>query len=169
MKSIKIFGKYIHRLYKFKKSSSFVKDIINTLWGLMSSKNTKKIILEPNKIYDINKMKTINKYNIDPITKKIISFEDLDKEQYFKYNGARIAPFITAYRRKYIYDLLKDKVNDICYIHTDGFIIKNNGKLEQYFGFGDDMGQMKYERIFKKYKTTSKFEIINNVKKIRIS
>ena len=81
-----------------------------------------------------------------------------------------MSPFITAYGRYYIFQILHKRIDDVCFIHTDGFIIKDNGKLKEEFRFDEDkLGYIKEEPIFKEHKTTKQFEIINFINKKRLA
>ena len=157
----KMFGKFIHRLYKYKHMSPVIKAIMNVLWGAMCQKKVNHIVVKKGSEYDLNDQ--MKNFVFDPKT-GTCSFDDVDKDNYFLYDACRIGPFVTSYCRYYLYNMLKGHEDDICYIHTDGFIIKDDGNLHKHFRFGHGLGQVKYERIFKDHPKTTKFKIKNSLK-----
>ena len=162
VKACKIFGKFIYRLYKYKHDADLVKPVMNRLWGFLGSKTTLKLTTE--KEFRADNITDLNLTNFDMKTGQLLNFQITKEEKYFKYNACRITPFITAYRRNFLYKLLKPFEKDIAYIHTDGWIMKNPGNITEIFDMGDKMGQLKIEPIFRDNANITSLRIINAMK-----
>ena len=131
-----LFEKYINYLYPHKKDCFLIKRLLNILWGALSSKNwitDGSLNLDDNLEFKV-------KYDNDFCIQKV---DKITEEQIFKYNSAKIAPFITSYGRYELYKLIKNYHTKIHYIHTDGFVIDRHQMSN--FDIGTDMGQLKIE------------------------
>ena len=164
--SHKVFSQYINILYKLKEvhKCKRAKQILNCLWGLLSSKNHLKLQINPEEqIIISNPNIYLDKPN--PFYDNVL-IKQYNQTQLFNYDWARLKPFLIARGRKLISDIIHPYVNDIKYIHTDGFIISKElpqkllaDKTDQYVLFGK-LGCLKFEEY-------SKHCIIENCQKVQ--
>lgn len=138
-----LFKKYMTEFYKLKSilKSKSSKLILNQLWGaLTQQKNHTKNLDELETFDNIKIVYPFTNRKTNEKSFKVV--ENVNKE--YKFNMARISPFLVAKGRYNMYNLI-NKYNlkeEILRIHTDGFIInkKINGlKIDK------EMGNMKLE------------------------
>ena len=110
----KLFGDYINTLYKLKSSSTYIKKLLNILWGLLCE-------------YDIKTNSKTAKCSEGIINVKIdeniIKFDVYKNHNIkFKYNLARMGPFLTAQGR---YNISKyaESFPSTVRVHTDSLVI----------------------------------------------
>lgn len=136
-----IFSEFVDVLFKMKQEGiKDAKPILNILWGaLCEYKTTNKTIKKDDKTINIDGDNYIREMMPmgDDILLKLYS-----SNRVYKFNFARMAPFLLAKGRLMISNICRPFKNDIVRIHTDGFLIKNeiNSKL-----IGTELGQLKYE------------------------
>ena len=146
-KACKIFGKYIFRLYKHRYDNDLVKPVLNRLWGYLGRKN--KVIMNTASMVDSDELLDFTPTKFDE-KGMLLTYTKTSHTKLFKFNTCRITPFVTAYRRNFLYNYLKKFEDDIVYIHTDGWIMKNSEGITNNFDMGVEMGQVKIENEYEK-------------------
>lgn len=135
-----MFTKTIREMYAIRKKAianndknldKLMKKLMTPLWGGLMEKNkyTKR-----GKLEDIDILENpIDEFNS---TDKGIRFRFYDKENLFKYDYARIGPFITAQGRYMISKEIEPHLDFVKRVHTDGFVVdkKLNIKLSSKLG-----------------------------------
>ena len=146
IKSIKLFGKYFHRLLPHSKSQDLVKLIMNKLWGIFQTKLRKKVNTKEVVCIDDRENEETPTYKLAPDGYTILSLTKFEEEKkYFKYYACRIAPFLTAYVRTYMTNLINEYKEHVIYSHTDSLIIKNHKNILNKFEISDELGKWKQE------------------------
>ena len=135
-----LFSEFVKTLYPLRKEVNIVKPILNILWGSLGQINT--VI----KDYYSNKQ---HELPIDAIIEEIymkndniihVKYTQKDKP-IFKTDFARIVPYLLAYGRRDMIQLIEPFINDVVYVRTDGFRTKTKQDLK----FGLDIGELFYE------------------------
>lgn len=143
-----LFKPFIDMLYEMRKkhSNNDFKKILNLNWGSLCATNISTYQ------YDITKDLNIN-INIDTDRHTIINqylmgdtvkIEYCKKNEYFKYNFVRFKPFLLAFGRKRITDIIKPYIDNIKAINTDGF--KVNLELVD-IKLGSEIGGLRFEGL----------------------
>ena len=134
----KLFEEYMNLLLKCKndKTKTFVKPLMNCLWGSLSQKNWQ--------IHDLRKPLVLNdlkqvRIRVNANRQRVVA--DVIRKNTFKYPHARIASFITSVGRYVMYNTIKPFHEKVYRIHTDGFYCDSDVILET----GTEMGQLKIE------------------------
>ena len=132
----KLFEEYMNLLLKCKndKTKTFVKPLMNCLWGSLSQKNWQ--------IHDLRKPLVLNdlkqvRIRVNANRQRVVA--DVIRKNTFKYPHARIASFITSVGRYVMYNTIKPFHEKVYRIHTDGFYCDSDVILET----GTEMGQLK--------------------------
>ena len=137
-----VFGEYHDTIYKLKQKlpkNKLIKQLQNILWGALSEKAT--ITHNLNKTLHMNRLKGVTlKFNHNQ--SRIIC--EYEKDVVFKMDYARVAPFITAYGRYHLYQVMQPFVDKVKRIHTDG--IYCNEDVSNYLKIGKKMGEFKIEK-----------------------
>ena len=132
------FKKYCNFLYDLKKKGEDVKDLTVSIWGVFAQKNVKRYRLKDDETVNLD-----NQFieSIDETEKVSIIKTTPKVGQIFKYPMCRLGPFLTAYvRLKMIEILMEQPFNTVYQINTDGWISCLQRKdLE----IGKEMGQFK--------------------------
>jgi hypothetical protein len=138
-----VFKPYVMFLFDLKnKNVNKAKDIMNRLWGKLGEYDRSKkyddkdiSIKEDEEIKELrpcNKNEDINLIKVNKINKP------------YKYNYARLIPFIKSIDRKYMCDIMYDYKDNIHQILTDGFLsdkhIHSNTDVK--------IGELKYEGLY---------------------
>lgn len=139
-----IFGAFVNNLYELRKdckddkgTEKQVKDIINILSGLLAQKmKVKKVISEQTTLSNVE----IISHNPGKDDTEEITYID-NTQQIYKFPFCRINPFLVGYARGNLYDILKDNVDTIKHINTDGWI--STEKIEYGDLMGSELGQIK--------------------------
>jgi len=131
-----MFEAYIDFLFKIKNSnmpaSSSAKRILNTLWGALSQrkhfytligKGTKYTSDSPFEPLEGYMLKEIIPYSEDQWRVTCKHPADIFEGEY-----PRIAPFLLAFGRKTISEIIEPYSSQIKRVHTDGFILEKQGK-----------------------------------------
>jgi hypothetical protein len=131
--------KYIRTAGISNETKSILKQIRNSLWGLLAEKETIHIKKDDNGLicYDADQ--------------EIIKFDDsnnyikvVDKISTYKSNYARMCPFITSMGRRCIYRHAKPYQNYIVRIHTDCMLISDDCPLPAP-ALSDEIGGLKID------------------------
>ena len=94
------------------------KKIMNCLWGGLAQNNRKKVDLTKGGELDVEDADVVH---IEPHNSgHLVVVQSYSKP--FKTNYARIAPFLTAFARRYMFLELKPFTDHVFRIHTDGFV-----------------------------------------------
>jgi len=136
----------IDYLYSLKTKYPIIKTIISAIWGALMTRDTKDIWIkeEDNEIEldDEREIFTIQRFEG---IHKIIT---VPKRKMFKYNTARLGPFLTSYVRCKMAETIVDnfKLENVVRIHTDGVIVKNGQSMKADY-MGHDIGKFKVEKF----------------------
>lgn len=148
-KGYTMFNDGIDYLYHLKKESvdnkplnKFINSLLQRLWGLLSSKKilSKYANVANGEFIELPEDIT---FNTCIQHKDLLTVKYADNNKIFKTNYARIAPFMTGFGRRGMYDLLKNNIDNIKHIHTDGVIVNTPLKYKK-----DDeelIGHLKFE------------------------
>lgn len=156
IKSHLIFKELTDWFYKLRTkapNSYFLKMILSTNWGLLSSANKKYVCVPLNQtVVDIeDEFTQIKDAEIVGNTKE---FAMVDPSNYFKYSIARIKPFVLSASRKWMFtNVLIEHYDKIVRFHTDGFLTTD--MIEEYDNNNGNIGDI----VFKGQKERT--EIIN--------
>ena len=120
-----IFRQYVELLFNLKqKGIKKSKQILNILWGSLCETKNKTIHINNNddkiKIIDGN----IKIIKIKPFNDNETILEYVENDKQFYSNYARMKPFILSKARYILHNLIKNDINNIIWIHTDGWITK---------------------------------------------
>ena len=137
-----LFGQYVDTMFELKEKNLTrrTKQIINILWGALSEKNTKKKVIDTNKILNIDN--DIKLVSIRPFDDNNINVEYSNNDTQYKFGFARLAPFLISKGRKIISDIIKPYYNIAMRCHTDGVIFSEN---PVDIKTGDKLGELVYE------------------------
>lgn len=147
-----IFKRYIEHFYNLKKAlkgNTTAKLLITIVWGVLCQKS-----------YIQESM-----YECDSLDKLVEHYPDKDGNlvgkffkytNMYKYNTARLGPFLTSYTRKYMANIMKPYTEQILRVHTDGFIVK--GKLD--IELSKELGKIKLEYESDKINIKNVMEVI---------
>ena len=80
------------------------------------------------------------KFEVDP---KTITVRIIKDGKTYKNDFARIHPFLMAQARLQTSEYLEHNLDDVVYVHTDGFILKK--KIAKKIKLGNKLGDLKYE------------------------
>lgn len=131
-----IFGKYVDYLFKLKSDGcKMAKKLLNILPGAFCEKNKHKTVVRN----DLN-LEKVKLLSIQPFEETYI-VEHMPLNKIFKTNYARVGPFINAFSRYKMSELLFPHRNLIVRIHTDGFISLKPIQLP----IGPEIGKFKLE------------------------
>jgi len=86
--------------------------------------------------------------------KKVYKIDIISKEYYYESNYARLGPFMLAKGRYVIAQHVLKNINDIVYINTDGYVLKDKPSKE--LKFGKELGDLKMEEF------QDKIEVLNS-------
>eukprot|EP00466_Bigelowiella_natans_P021635 jgi/Bigna1/146710/aug1.119_g21418 len=151
LKSIKLFGKFFHRLLPHSKSQDLVKLIMNKLWGTFQTKLRRKVNTKQVIEIDDRESNETPTYKIGPDGYTILSLTKFEEEKkYFKYYACRIAPFLTSYVRTYMVGLINEYKDDVVYSHTDSLVIARSKAI--HFEISSELGKWKEEELPKHFK-----------------
>jgi len=152
-----LFGQYVDVMFdlKQKKLTDRTKSILNILWGALSEKNTKKKIIDSNKVLDLND--NLKLVSLRPFDDETINVEYSNNDTQYKYGFARLAPFLISKGRKIICEYMKEYSDIVKRCHTDGIIFshKPNG-----IKTGDKLGELVYEGYCKNVNIINSMSVI---------
>lgn len=119
-----IFKPFVDYCFKLKKDNvETAKPILNTLWGALCEKNKKTEYLRVDDELNLHRDKLVKKVVANG---EKVNVHFVWRNKQFKTNYARIGPFLTSCARSKLHYAVKDYINDIVHIHTDGFILKGD-------------------------------------------
>lgn len=149
-----LFKDYVNTLFALKKKEiGSAKDILNVLWGLLSQRKMKRKFANKMKPVDILGENYI--YSIKPDGDGT-SMKTFSYNKFFKYDYARLCPFLLAKGRVQIVKKYIPALDKVVMAHTDGFILKEKYNFDN---MGDGLGQIKYEGFCQ----NGKVKNVNNV------
>ena len=137
-----IFKKYVDYVFKFKKGYDDFKPILNRLWGALTRTVTTNINVRENSSIEIFAEKDIL-YITPSSDGKGLKIELTCKQHYYDNSFARIKPFITAKARYMLAKKIRNDVDNVVYIHTDGVIITK--RISKDIKIGKELGDLKNE------------------------
>ena len=146
----KVFLGIFQTLYNIRDRSVFAKKILNTVWGqLCAKKKIRRTNYKP-----VNLESNDEVIELKPVGKRLhITY--VKKDDYFKYDYARLGTFLTARVRNKIAMTLYPYRDSIIKAHTDGFI----SKMEiPGLNIGDQLGQWKVK--------VGSFEVFHSSRKV---
>ncbi|GAM21184.1 hypothetical protein SAMD00019534_043590 [Acytostelium subglobosum LB1] len=131
------------------------KELYQRLWGALSKRNKIKQLI---KVDNNNTQRTIE-YQLDDdfTTERItptangVMIKAANNIDQFDTPFARIMPFIISSGRKMIATIIKDDIDNIKFVHTDGFVTtkewteKQGKKSLDYPSLGQECGDLRYE------------------------
>jgi hypothetical protein len=145
-----IFKEFVELIFSLKKKGiAQAKLIGNSLWGAMCQKNEISVITETDMIIKIKEDRTLTK--IETIDENSLRAKFVKNAFYYESNFARIGPFITAFARRMIANIIKPHLQYVKRIHTDGFIstkkleFNKKGRSMSCVKEGNNIGNIKYE------------------------
>lgn len=118
----KVFKPYVDYMYNLRLEGADTKPFLNSLWGVLCSKNTKKVYVSGDDCiyvgdHFLNYVEHVND-NIDII-------EMTDAVNVFKFPYARLGCFLTSYCQMKIIETIYNNVNNVqnvVYVNCDGFV-----------------------------------------------
>lgn len=151
-----IFGTYVDFLFKVKNSSGPAafpaKKILNTLWGALcqrkitytdigkGTKYTTETLFEPLEGHIIK--------SIIPAGENYWTIHCSNPAEVFLGEYPRIAPFLLAYGRKAISEIIEPYADQLKRVHTDGFILEKQGSrtISVIDNASKILGALKFEK-----------------------
>lgn len=135
-----VFKDYIDILFDLKeKKVNKSKSILNILWGALCEKNKRKQYIDDNfSIDDDEEILEMYPSNTDDNNHNI---KTIKINNYYKNNFARLCPFLLSYGRRHMANILKDNIEYVKRVQTDGFLITK--KLHNDINV--EIGGLKYE------------------------
>ena len=144
-----LFGDFVNYLYDLKNQGhKCVKPYLNALWGTLCQVDklpTTLNNLRKTDVIDTMQMKwnaEENRFEVDP---KLITVKIIKGGKTYKTDFARIHPFLMAQARLQISEFLEHNLDDVVYVHTDGFILKK--KISKKIELGTNLGDLKFEGV----------------------
>ena len=126
-----LFGPFVKYLFNFKDSgNSEIKKYLSNLWGKLCSTNVIKITNAV--IYENKEIMSIL-----PNDDGTLTIETFVKSKFYDFNYARIKPFLMAYGRLKIANIILPNIENIVRTHTDGIISKVELTINTGYGLGD--------------------------------
>lgn len=156
MNGNKLFKEFVSTFYPIRKEATCAKIILNILWGSLIEKTYEL------KEYDLSEEcsipeKAIIKEMYNSNNGTMIVRYTMPGQSLYKHEYGRIGTFLLAYGRKQILKTIEPFIDDVVYIHTDGFRCKHKQDLV----LGENIGDLEYEG-------KDKVEIISIKKIIKI-
>eukprot|EP01132_Coremiostelium_polycephalum_P007982 gene7982-9820_t len=149
-----VFKTFVEMLYNLKsKGIEEAKSPLNSLWGYMCKKN--KLTIHTSSQKDYGDLSVYDLLSIRASDNENLTLKLIHSQEPFETPFARIQPFIVSHARKIMFNLLKDHINNIVWIHTDGFIsnkmiefkkstAKSGGEIGN-IGYGTNLGELQYK------------------------
>jgi len=136
-----LFKEYFNKIYELKQQRvPHAKKLLNILWGMLCSKALKiKRTFDGEINCNFNWIK-----RIIPLGKNEYKIEYFENNRIFEYNYARLGCFLTAISRNEISKVIEPIVQDVHRVHTDGFIVKGDVKVN--IPMSDELGDWKIEK-----------------------
>ncbi len=137
-----LFGNFVKTVFELKKKGNkTAKAILNCLWGaLCQTQELDYNVADDGEEYDLGFDKNITSIIYDDKKHRCI-VKYTKQNKYFVNRYARIKSFILAYGRHCIITELMDNIDNIVYIHTDGWI----SKTEMNVKIGTELNCVKFE------------------------
>ncbi len=138
-----LFKEFVDLLYGWRKKTGdkIYKIIANSLWGALVESNIQELsydINDENFNFDFHDNTTILQQRLKG-TQFIVTYVKNDK--YFKYQFARMKPFILAIGRQMLDRIIEPHIDSIHRIHTDGFC----SSKELNIALGDRIGELRFD------------------------
>ena len=123
-----LFGEFVDFIFPLKqKGLRFAKAILTVPWGSVCQKNRikkRKILKDGVKVKEIELKDNEYLSKIKTVSNNTIVVEATDMNNIYKGLYPRLLPFITAFARVSMYETLKDHIEHVKIILTDGFLIE---------------------------------------------
>ena len=118
------FGNYINALYPHKAKGGIFKQLLNTLWGALASRNYTNTYIKMIASDDVRVEAPPDLVRLDFDFKTGLShFKSLPRDQIsFRYSYARIAVFLTSFARYQFAKMVLPYTSQIIRIHTDSIL-----------------------------------------------
>ena len=143
MPMTRIFGDYIQYIFKLKKDEvPLSKNLSNLLWGVLSQKNKITKVIKPDDQH-IKIDENLSPYQFKKFEDGTFQITFSNDSKPFVTNWARLGCFLTSFARNKLSAFLEPRFDDVVWVHTDGFMLKN--KLVTDYEFSNDLHAMKYE------------------------
>ncbi len=140
----KVFGPFVKSMSELVKADiPYAKKIMNSLWGGLCQKNTKIFDDGADRSNFDTDETDFKDHDIDHIEPAFVAGKPsfrvklVDREQRFATDYARIGPFVTSFARREMYLALRDHVDHVFRIHTDGFVADKKIELRMSSKIGD--------------------------------
>jgi len=111
------FGSIIDTLYRLKKQNKLAKAVMNAIWGALCQKD--KIKTSTRQPVNLNNDEIIEEINPNGLYEKVIY---LRKGKLFKYNYARLSPFLLAATRRHLALTILPHKEHVFRCHTDSIL-----------------------------------------------
>lgn len=136
----KMFDKFKEYMYPLKERGLPVKPLISSLWGKLCSKVHKRYTVNESEEIDINKDETIERiYEVNGVE----HVKTFNKNNIFKYNYARVGPFLTAYCRLQFARTCMPHIDNIVRINTDSMLTKTD--ISKHINISKALGDFKLD------------------------
>lgn len=136
-----LFGDFVKIMFGFKnRKIPHAKDILTILWGALCELNRMTHEFELGKT-DFNVRDNQSMTDIRQLTNGQYKMSYVPNDKMFETNYARIAPFILARGRYLLSKVVTPFIEDVVFLHTDGFITKTKQNLK----YGLNLGDIRYE------------------------
>lgn len=140
-----LFKTYVERVFYLKncKDEPLSKIILNCLWGYFCRYNISKKVVNPDEEFQVPEGCTLNTMNE---LKDGSYFVDYYKtQQPFLTDYARISPFVMAYGRQKVFDIMEPVEKYVVRCHTDGFMCRKDVRKKLKKVIGEKVGDLRYE------------------------
>jgi hypothetical protein len=137
------FGKLVHNLYDIKQKMkqagikrNMANFLLHRLWGTLCSKN--KHHIKDDEVIDLADPEFMD---VNPSADTYVL-----KGSYFKYNYARIGPFLTSMARMKLGEIIIPIKEHVYRVHTDSILLSGDVALPEKIVIGSKLGEWKLER-----------------------
>ncbi|NBX75027.1 MAG: hypothetical protein EBQ92_00525, partial [Proteobacteria bacterium] len=147
-----IFGEYIKLVFPLKQQGlEYAKAILTVPWGSVCQKNRIKKIFKMGKKKNLNLPEDEYLEIIKTVSENYISVETEKKDKLYIGIYPRLLPFLTAFCRIDIYELLQNKIDHVKLILTDGFLVDHDTYFDKIQKQNAKLGQLVYEGYYKNF------------------
>jgi hypothetical protein len=156
----KLFGPFVNYLFGLKqKGYKSIKCILNCLWGYLCKKNEIHITVQNNtEIFATKELLNIGPVGNDLNHKTAKKIDIISKTYFYESNYARIGPFMLAKGRFVTAQHMLKNIDDVVYVNTDGWVLKNEPSKD--LKFGKNLGDLKLEEVKEKIEINNSNEVI---------
>jgi hypothetical protein len=161
MTGAQLFGKFVKLLFPLKeKNVPLAKSIMNSLWGALSQKKVTKMVFHEDDKYEAFPGKRV--YERIPYGDDQLLITFISNDSFFKYDWARIKPFVLAKGRSIISKAMEPHLQHVVRTHTDSMWCTKQLDIKT----GTKPGDLKYEGYCPDAKITNNTKIKGEFKKI---